>query len=84
MPRNYKPVIGKTRRKQYPEARKNEAIEAVAAGMSQTEASATYDISQTTLSDALRGVHTRKSGGQTALTAEEENILARNIAILSY
>jgi hypothetical protein len=58
------------------------ALQAVEMGCSQRKAAAVFNIPQTTLSDICRGLHKCATGGQTALSDEEEIENARAIATL--
>ena len=83
MPRNYVPVVGPTRRRQYTDQQMRDAMQAVQDGMSQHKASETYGVPRITLRDRLANIHPRSLGGQTVLTVDEERVIAENVATLA-
>lgn len=70
------------KRQQYSLVAKEDAIQAVSPGMSQRRAALIYGIPQQTLSDIICDRHPRSTGGQLALSEEEEIVIAENLATL--
>jgi hypothetical protein len=83
MPRTYKVVLGISRHKKYPVAAMTNAVEAVLAGIKQSEAARQFGVPPQSLSDAVRKKHPAKEGGQLALLDIEEMTLARDVVLLA-
>lgn len=82
MPRTYKAVLGISRHKKYSVAAIANALEAVRAGSTQSEAASHFGVPQQTLSDAIRKKHPAQEGGQLALSDLEEVTLAKDVSLL--
>jgi hypothetical protein len=65
--------------KKYTPEQVSEAVNNIKNGMTIVEAAAIYKISESTLGDHARGQHSRKSGGQTVLSEEEEFYIAKTV-----
>ena len=84
MPRRYKRVRGSRPYAPYSKTDVDEALAALASGkLTQRQASAHYGIPRSTLKNKLKGKHYKAHGGQTVLSAEEENLVCEYTIAMS-
>jgi hypothetical protein len=75
MVRNYKRSPGSRPYANFTQEKLQDALKHITNGMSVKQASKQYKINARTLANKLNGKHKSKTGGQTALTQEEEQAL---------
>lgn len=84
MPRKYKSLAIKFNVMKYDENQIRKAIKSVRDGkMSINKAAVAYNIKRLTLQNKMKNKHTKKQGGQCALTEDEENCLVNMLITTS-
>lgn len=83
MPRVYKRDLSSCRYVPYTATKLQAALDAIRGGITQREASIRYGIPRSTLKNKLHGRHSKKAGGQTILTTEEEEAFTKYCMTMS-
>lgn len=83
MPRQYKRKLGSRSYVDYTPEALQSCINAIANGMSQRIACATYGIPRSTLKTKIKGDFCNKPGGQTVFTRDEEESFVSHVVTLS-
>jgi len=84
MPRTYKRVLGSRPYAPYSQTKVVEALAELASGrLTQRQASIQYGIPRSTLKNKLKGRHSKPHGGQTVLSAEEEDSFCQYAVAMS-
>lgn len=84
MPRLYIKQLGSRSYANYSKDALQECMEAVRSGMPKTTASKTFGIPLRTLSNKIKGIYTKKAGGQTVFLLEEQAFVSHLLKLAEF